>query len=291
MKNAFSVNRSSSSKDMAMILLVSSSKDPASSNIKKKILEHYPFESTDQIFHNNPVFSAEINRKEVRLVTIAEESVNAQYLPDYFESLSLILFVSRHSSQSGKPTLSVHTPGNLGSAELGGMPRNVSVSPAVAMRNALNALQRYKEEKCLDYDVSYECTHHGPSLNVPAMFVELGSSIEQWRDMKAAEAVAHAAVEVISRYDLTQHHAALGVGGPHYNRRFTGMAIGGEAIFGHMIPKYALHYIDAEIINQCVKKTLEKVTRAILDWKGIQSENKPKLLDILQNIGLPYQKV
>ena len=44
------------------------------------------------------------------------------------------------------------------------------------MRDALKALLHYKEELNLDYEVSYECTHHGPSLNVPAMFVELGSS-------------------------------------------------------------------------------------------------------------------
>jgi D-aminoacyl-tRNA deacylase len=231
-----------------------------------------------------------INRKEVKLITLAEEAVNAQYLPEHFADLSLIIFISRHSSQSGKPTLSVHTPGNLGPAELGGLPRNVSISPATAMRDALKALRRYQVGKCLDYEVSYECTHHGPSLNVPAMFVELGSSLEQWLDLNAAEAVAHAAIEAIAKYGSTQSTAVLGIGGTHYNRRFTQMAFDGEVIFGHMIPKYALDYVDSEILNQCVKKTMEKVTCAILDWKGIQSENKSKLIAALLDIGLPYQR-
>ena len=94
------------------------------------------------------------------------------------------MFISRHSSASGKPTLSVHTPGNFGEARLGGLPKIISVSPATAMSDALKALLRYKVEFCLDYEVSYECTHHGPSLNVPVMFVgvrQLRSTMERFK--------------------------------------------------------------------------------------------------------------
>lgn len=273
-----------------MILLVSSAKDIASSNIKAQVLGHYHFESTESTFHNNPVYSASIRGKEVRLITLTEEAIYAQYLPGNFADMNLIIFISRHSSQSGKPTLSVHAPGNLGPAELGGLPRKVSVSAATAMRDALRALRHYQEEECLGYEVSYECTHHGPSLSIPTMFVELGSSLEQWRDPKAAEAVAHATIEAIAKFGATENVAALGIGGPHYNRRFTRMALDDEAIFGHMIPKYALPYVDFEILSQCVEKTFEKVTCAVLDWKGIQSEEKPRLLAALKDIGLPYRK-
>jgi D-tyrosyl-tRNA(Tyr) deacylase len=58
-----------------------------------------------------------------------------------------------------------------------------------------------------------------------------------------------------------------------------------------MIPKYALAYVDAEILSQCIQKTLEKVECAVLDWKGIKSEDKPKLLKTLQDINLPIKKV
>jgi hypothetical protein len=40
-----------------------------------------------------------------------------------------------------------------------------------------------------------------------------------------------------------------------------------------------------------VKRTLEKVDCAILDWKGIKSQDKAKLLAALQEIGLPYKKI
>jgi D-aminoacyl-tRNA deacylase len=277
--------------DKTMILLVASRKDTASLNIAKQILNHYPFSITGETFQENPIFSADINRKKVTFIMLNDESVNAQHLPDSFTNLSLIVFISRHSSTSGIPTLSVHTPGNLGEAELGGLPKQVSISPATAMRNALKALMLFKEGMKLDYEVSYECTHHGPSLNVPTMFVELGSSPKQWSDSKAAEAVAHAAMSAIGKFGVSEKTAVLGIGGTHYNQRFTHMAVDGEAVFGHMIPKYAVPYVDAELLRQCVEKTVEKVDCAVLDWKGIKSADKPQLLAALQKIGLSYKKI
>ena len=273
-----------------MILVAASSKDTAGMNIAKQALKNYPFSETREVFQENPVYSANISGQEVNLVTLKEETVYAQTLPEHFPNLSLAVFLSRHSSQSGTPTLSVHTPGNFGNAELGGLPRTLSVSPATAMHDALKALMRLKTEMRLDYEVSYEGTHHGPSLNVPTMFVELGSSPAQWSDTKAAEAVAHAAMEAIGKFGVSDSKAVLGIGGPHYNRRFTEMALEEKAVFSHMIPKYAIHLVDDEILGQCVERTLEKVDQAVLDWKGIKGEDKPKILDALEEINLPCQK-
>jgi D-aminoacyl-tRNA deacylase len=274
-----------------MILLVASNKDVASLNIARQVLNHYPFKVTGTSFQKNPVYDAQVNKKGITLIILNEESVNAQSLTDSFTKPELIVFISRHSSTSGKPTLSVHTPGNISTAELGGLPRKVSVSPATAMRDALKALSYFKEGMQLKYEVSYECTHHGPSLSAPTMFVELGSAPEQWRDTKAAEAVAHAAISAISKFGASKNNAVLGVGGTHYNQRFTRMALGDEAVFGHMISKYAVPNVNAEMLSQCVDKTLEKVECAVLDWKGIKSEDKPQLLQALDEVGLPFKKV
>ncbi|MCW4018293.1 MAG: hypothetical protein NWF00_06405 [Candidatus Bathyarchaeota archaeon] len=274
-----------------MILLVHSNLDIAGKNIAQQILQQYPFTKTDQTYQEKPVYTAEINNKQVTYVTLKEESVHAQHLPEDFSTAELVVFVSRHSSQSGTPTLSVHTPGNFANAELGGLPRTVSVSPAHAMAEALKALNRHKQEMGLDYEVSYEGTHHGPSLNVPTMFVELGSSAKQWRDQTAAQAVAHAAMEAIANYENSQRTAALGIGGTHYNRKFTQMALEGDAVFGHMIPKYAVPSVDLQVLQQCIQRTHEQVASVVLDWKGIKSEDKPKLMANLAELGLPTRKV
>ena len=274
-----------------MILLVHSTRDIAGTNIANSILQKLPFKEANQTFQEKPIYQAEINAKKITYITLKDEAVNAQTLPRDFPNEELIIFLSRHSSRSGKPTLSVHTPGNFGKAELGGMPRQVSVSPAKAMSNVLKALNQLKIEKRLDYDVSYECTHHGPSLQVATMFVELGSSEKQWNDLAAAGAVAQAVVEAMAQFQNSNDSAVLGIGGTHYNQKFTQMALDGEAVFGHMIPKHSVSLLDSELISQCIQRTLEKVEYVLLDWKGIRSGDKLRLLGALKEIELETRKV
>lgn len=273
-----------------MILLVASNKDVASLNIKKQVLNHYQFTEAAKNHQGNPAYEANTAGRNVKLITLSQESVHAQNLLESYKSVELVVFISKHSSLSRTPTLSVHTPGNLGEAELGGLARVVSVSPANAMRDTLRAMARLKQERQLGYEVCYEGTHHGPSLNVPTMFAELGSSLAQWSDLEAAEAVAHAAMEAISKFGTSNTKAVLGVGGPHYNNKFTRIALESGIAFGHMIPKYALPYTDAETLRQCVDRTLEKVNHVVLDWKGIKGENKQPLLAMLEEANLEYEK-
>jgi len=272
-----------------LILLVASEKDIASMNIARKLLENYGFEQTSEKFDENPIYTLKLRSREVRLVYTKKDLIYTQDITEHFKP-ELIIYISRHSSASGKPTLSVHTPGNLTEdASYGGLPRKISVSPANAMRNALKEMERLKQEWNLKYEVCYECTHHGPSLDVPTMFAELGSSPTQWKDLKAAEAVAHAAIKAATNEERCT--VALGIGGPHYNAKFTRIALTEDVAFGHMIPKHLVGVVDVEILRQCVEKTLEKVELAILDWKGIRGADKQPLMEKLENVGLEIRKV
>jgi D-aminoacyl-tRNA deacylase len=159
------------------------------------------------------------------------------------------------------------------------------------MQGALKALETQKNALGLAYEISYEGTHHGPSLNLPVMFVELGSSEPQWRDLTAAQAVGDAAMTAIVNFSISAEPVVLGIGGPHYNQKFTSMALAGKAVFGHMIPKYAVGQVDAAMIRQCIQKTLGRVELAVLDWKGILSQDKTGLISALQEAGLSYTKV
>ncbi len=269
-----------------MILIAASTKDLASVNIARKILGNYPFKPIRE-----KVYAAEFSGQKVKLVMLNEELVYAQDIVTLYPALDLVIFVSRHSSLSGTPTLSVHTPGNLGDADLGGIPRQVSIAPANAMKAALSTMAKLVREKNLNYKVSYECTHHGPSLDVPAMFAELGSTPKEWEDLEAAEVVAHAAIKAVANFDKQTNKAVLGIGGPHYNEKFTRMALEGTVAFGHVIPKYAAAKIDEAILRRCIERTLEKVESAVLDWKGIKGEDKPNIVNLLNNIGLEFHKV
>ncbi len=270
-----------------MILIAASTKDIASVNIARQITERYGFEKLSETFQESNVLFKRLVNHDVKLVFIKQELIHSQYITKHFTP-ELIVYVSRHASVSGFPTLSVHVPGNLGEAELGGLPKRVSICPASAMKNALLELAKIKEEKGLPYEVSYECTHHGPSLDVPTMFVELGSSLEQWKDTKAAEAVAHSAMAAISKD--TKYPTVLGVGGPHYNERFTKIALTTPRAFGHIISKYAAPKVDAEVVGLCVQKTVEKVESAVFDWKSLRASDRGKIISALKELNVSTER-
>jgi D-aminoacyl-tRNA deacylase len=140
----------------------------------------------------------------------------------------------------------------------------------------------------LNYEVSYECTHHGPSLDVPTMFAELGSSPEQWKDLKAAEVVAYAAMFAV--LNETKHLTVLGVGGPHYHARFTKIALSTPVAFGHILPKYAVPHVDNEMVKQCVQRTFESVDHAVFDWKGMRGADRERLAVALKELGINVEK-
>jgi D-aminoacyl-tRNA deacylase len=271
-----------------VITFVASTKDMAGMNITEKLIDHYNFEKLSESFHKNPVYSKTFQNKEIKMLFVNTEIVETQFL-DALLTPQLLVFLSRHSSTMGIPTLSVHTPGNLSEAKFGGKPRRVSISPSGAMKNALLEMAKLKDERELNYEVSYECTHHGPSLDVPTMFVELGSSLKQWKDAGAAEVVAHAAMAALS--EQASYSVALGIGGPHYNKKFTKIALTTQKAFGHIIPKYALPEVDAEVIEHCIERTMETVDSAVLDWKGIKGEHKPKIAAALEELGVPSERV
>ncbi|HIE15224.1 TPA: D-tyrosyl-tRNA(Tyr) deacylase [Candidatus Bathyarchaeota archaeon] len=272
-----------------MILIVASKEDVAAINIASHLLADHDFQESAKTFHESPTYIKKTpNGEEILLIFIRGPAIEAQFLTQYFKP-RLIIFVSRHKSASGIPTLSAHVPGNLGSAEMGGLPRKVSIASASAMKEALEELMRSKERLNLNYDVSYECTHHGPSLDVPTMFVELGSSLNQWKDLKAAEAVAKAAMAAALSENV--YPTVLGIGGLHYNRKFTKIAINSEIAFGHMIPKYAVHLVDSYVLRHCIERTVEPVQKIVLDWKGIKGSEKSRLMEVLTEIDLPVEKV
>ncbi len=272
-----------------MILLVASKKDPAALNIAERLLVNHGFDETSESSYGSPVYLKELGTGETaKLVFVEQEPVDTQSLT-LPSPTRLLIFLSRHSSKSGTPTLSVHTPGNLGEAASGGLPRKVSVASASVMKEALKAMRKAREEMDLSYEVSYECTHHGPSLDVPTMFTELGSSPKDWKDHQAAEAVARGAIAAASSDKI--YPAVLGIGGPHYNMQFTKRALTTEIAFGHIIPKYSISMMDAEMLRQCIAKTVEPVEKAVLDWKGIQGADRQRLLSLLCEIDIETEKL
>lgn len=229
-----------------MPTIVVSKKDPASLLIGEYLIENY-FEKTDKSFGNYHVFKY----GNVDLIIIDSEHIYADWLEERYPS-DMYIVASRHSAESGIPCLTVHTTGNWGDALYGGQSRTLSYAPAQHMLSAL----KYLKEHAIDgFSVSYEVTHHGPTLNIPIMFVEVGSTLEQWEREDTAAVVAEAIIASLTPEDAK---TAIGIGGGHYAPRFSQIALKKGIAFGHMLPKYAFDFADEYMLRQAVEKTVPK---------------------------------
>jgi D-tyrosyl-tRNA(Tyr) deacylase len=244
-----------------MILIVTSSEDAASMNIRGRLLELAMWESRGSLAGADV-----LAHESLRMILIPEAHLKADGLDVKFAEAhgsppALVVFASRHRSQSGKATLTVHPIGNYGSADFGGKPSTLVPSAPREMTFALSRLRHHGAG--LPYEVSYEATHHGPSLSTPTFYIEIGSDETRWPDPKAAEAIAKTILELSgfepsaagSRAAGSQPPIAVGVGGGHYAPRHTDAALAGLASFGHIVPNHALDEEPERRVEMALEKT------------------------------------
>lgn len=204
----------------------------------------------------------------------------------------LIIVASTHRSEAGVNTLTCHSPGNLSDdVSHGGYARALSIAPALYLRGALLELSKLKAHnpKLSSYQVSLEVTHHGPTISLPIIFVEVGSSEKQWNDLEACEAVAKTITKLVSEQPETKP-IAIGFGGGHYAPQFTKKVLAGEIALGHICPKYAADNLDEEMILQMLNKTIPKPEYALMEWKGLAGEQKNKIKTILDKNKIRWEK-
>lgn len=225
----------------------------------------------------------------IELIELDKPLINADYLSEYFQS-DLFMFASRHKSEAGVPALTVHSLGNWGKEALyGGKPRELCLTSARAVKSAFDFLT---ENKPSGFDASLESTHHGPtSLKAPSIFVELGSSEKQWLLQEPAQVVAQAIIHCCKNYAKERGTIALGFGGTHYCSTFNKLVQETDFLLAHIAPKHALNEIDSFMAKQAIEKTSEKVSTALIDWKGCNSAQRSNLLNALEENRLDYERV
>lgn len=264
-------------------VLVTSEKDIASQTIRTVLIEEFGFFPTGDHFENNPILACD---ESTILITTNRDMIFCDHLEDHFDA-EVFIFCSRHRAESGKPALLVHSTGNLGNEALfGGNPQEVSVSAPSLVSIALRSLFNERLKRGLDeFDVSLEVTHHGPtSLKTPILFIELGSDEEYWSHKDGAGAVAASVMECVKEPFCKD--SAIGFGGTHYASKFNKLVFEKGYKIGHMAPKYAVNDLTLDVIKQMISRTTGTVSRALVDWKGLNAENKAHLFPLLEEIGI-----
>lgn len=278
------------------LLIISSIEDPASTNIKKGLLKLSNWNELGT-FYNNTVYQHS-EKKDIIIVTINDSMIKHDNLDtEIKEKLGLnprqAIFISRHRSKTGEPTLTTHPIGNYGKAEFGGKAKTLPKSSPKMMTQLIRIIKRNAKKEKLYHKVCLEVTHHGPYIEIPSLFVEVGSNEEEWEKQKSSDTIAESILEIIQNYQYEEDlprdiPVLLGIGGGHYAPRFTDIIFEKKVAFGHMIPTYQIEAgnINEEMLEKALDKTPD-VSGVYIHRKSIKKSKATEFRNIFEKKGIP----
>ncbi len=243
-------------------LIVASKLDTAGINITTQLSQFGDFNF--YLVENEIVFTENLNLEKIN--------------PHDF-----IIFASRHVSKEGGKTISIHAPGNFRDAKFGGQSGRVCKTSALFQKQLFEKLKFNIDKFHLkNYDLTLECTHHGPLINKPCIFVEIGATEKEWKDRKAAYIVAKSIYEIMNEFKENPYNEiAIGIGGPHYCPSFNKIQMDSNVAISHIISQYVFPLTE-EMVQEAIAGTEEDIDMLLIDWKGLgNSEQRQQAMGVL----------
>ncbi len=185
------------------IAIISSAKDIASTNIKENLISNFKFNKLEEKFDNNNIFQLIIHNKNndsnkiIRLYTINSELIFTDDLDKKIDA-DVFVFISKHRAQEDRASLTCHAIGNFGKAEHGGKDRVLCHSNPILLKKLFIELNGNAKEP---YEATLEATHHGPYMEKPVLFAELGSNEKYWKDKNGGFIVAKSLMSALESFN------------------------------------------------------------------------------------------
>ena len=264
-------------------LIIASKNDKAGANITTQLSQ----------FRENPLLSSMKEGPNFDFYLVDDEIIYTKNLDlNKINNYDFVIFASKHKSEKKEKTLSVHAPGNWRTNDFGGEPGKVCPTSGLFEKQIFEKLKANAEQHHLkDYKVTLECTHHGPLINKPCIFIEIGSTEFEWTDRRAGFVVAVTIRDIIKEFKESPYNeVAIGIGGPHYCPNFNKIQLKSNIAISHVIPQYALP-LDDNWIREAIDKTEEEIDFALLDWKGLgTADQRKQVIDILDKNYIQWKK-
>lgn len=240
---------------------------------------------------------------KIQRIIFDKEIVYAEDIDKNLDA-DLIIFASKHQGKTPQ-MLSIHAPGNWKKADFGGVEEKVCLASASILKTFFSELNENIPE---GWNATMECTHHGPLIKKPCLFIEVGSNEKDWENKTGAEAIAKTienSIKIINQSKLINKSPsggwwgdgggnkvvneivpAIAIGGPHYCPNFNKIQLNSKYAISHVIPEY-IFPINEEIIKEALSKTQEEIKTAIIDWKGCgNSPSRQEVIKILESQNL-----
>lgn len=268
-----------------MILFLESLQDPASRGIASELRAGPGARATGRVFEGRPV----VDFGGALLASTEELHLNAEGIDARLRaagvSFTEIVFLSKHRSDSGRPTLTAHPLGNFGSAEFGGAAGRLTPAPGPLLTQALRSLRDARDRHAYAAEVSFEATHHGPRLETPAIFLELGSSEPQWQDPQGHRVIAEAARALLA--PAPSWPIVVGLGGGHYAPRFTEAALTKQIHFAHLLPSHHAATADPAVLAPRIREASPGAAGVYYHDGTLKAPVRDAWLAAFDGLGLP----
>ncbi len=251
-----------------------SKKDEAGINIAQQFKSYFLPQIPLIEMEKESIFNEDIDKKDSRL-----------------KHADFIIFATKHQSKEKIPSLSLHAPGNWRSADFGGKAGKICQTSSLALKFLFQQLSKNAENK---YPVTLECTHHGPLIEKPCCFIEIGSDESAWKNPELGKIIAKTIADFQNfkpENDKQNTKTAIAIGGPHYCPNFNKIQLNSKRYaISHIIPEYALP-ISESMLSEAIKKTQENLDLIIIDWKGCgNSESRQKVIEVIEKAGLKHER-
>jgi D-aminoacyl-tRNA deacylase len=255
-------------------LIVISQGDIASKNQGDALLEKLSWEEIQSV-EGHPSFK----RQHVRMWWLPdgvlwEDDIDGRWKDATGEQLAEVIFPSRHSASSGRPSLTMHPIGvpqykTSSEVQYGGR-AGTTVPPNQRISDWWKLFHKKKQDAnaLSKFELTLEVTHHGPFLQTPSMFIEIGSTADTWGDLNAASFLADVMIEGLGletglgiggwdKYCAERDLVVITLGGGHYAPRANYIGLLPHVRLGHMLASYALPFGEKETPNDQWKNSLQ----------------------------------
>jgi len=239
------------------------------------------------------------NKINIKIHTIETQHILADNLDKEIDA-DLFIFTTTHKSTANKKTLCVHPIGIYNDdVSLGGKAHSLVPTNPWLIKNLFLEMKNLKQKfvneghTILDeFEVSIEQTHHGPYLEKPALFIEIGSTEEEWTTKEAGNLIANTLFNVLSVFDpkentINSANNACVIGGGHYSQVGNKLLERTDYCIGHIASKYYIEVLDENLLKQMAEKNNSDLF--IFDWKSSGS-GKHRVVELIEKLGFRWKK-
>lgn len=242
---------------MATLILCSES-DDASVNLRDSLLRASDW-GKEEIFPHGRVVKhliCDVHILSIKKIHVQADSIDMIHENEVSCEVNEVLVLSRHVSSTETPAITLHAIGLPGiyppgmPGKSGGINGQL-VPPSPRFASLYREMLKDAREKKLDeyFDLTLEATHHGPVLNSPTLYIEIGSTYSDWSREDALNLWARVLCKVLGLNGSIplgnwrgEGDVMIGLGGGHYAPRHKAVVEKGNIWLGHILAGYSLDF-------------------------------------------------